>query len=95
MGIQKPAARKNGKEIIGKSGNEYRSISGCAVCSGAIFPYKSEHAIMRELYHCFLCGRFHIYKNGKYELWVTPHIVRKHKGKTEVSEVKGLLSGLK
>jgi transposase-like protein len=49
---------------------EYRVISNCPVCKGAVFPNTNGNKEMRHLYKCLQCSRYFTYENdGQFRLF--------------------------
>jgi hypothetical protein len=52
---------------------EYRVISNCPACKGAVFIDNSGYRLLSSLHRCFQCGRFYILNSDRqFELWIKP-----------------------
>lgn len=59
--MRKSRAKKTNNHGNGKY--EYRVISNCPVCKGAVFPNTNGNKELRHLYKCFQCSRYFTYEN--------------------------------
>ena len=52
---------------------EYRVISNCPACKGAVFPDNDKYKLLSSLHRCFHCGRLYILnRDRQFELWIKP-----------------------